>query len=437
MLRSFFCRDRNLNKKKEMFYFRALFFGIIILYIFGIGSVNAVVSCKENQKTRLGELRKSLLCDYDKSVRPFIDETKPVIFKIHMNVLSHYFNEAQQRLTIFCWIALEWQDTNLKWDPKKWNGTAKMYVSSHDIWMPDISVHNSDYGKSFSDQKETNCQLKWFGKLLCVLPIDLTAYCRADYKKWPYDIQNCTMNIGSWTSSNDDIDFDNETLEVQTYERLLNKHWDLFEATVTYVPETYPEVPNQTFPMLYYNFKIARHSGVIEIVVFVPAISMIILNLIPLVLEVKNKNRLLFIALNIISHFLIIQQLSWECPKNGDTVPTVLVFFRDSLVITLIVLLETVMVQSIENSLIEAPRWIKNLLRKISDNTYTNLFFYHIPFVRRFDVELPDDRPILAMQGNQEDTIWTTLTRILDRLLFSILFLTYFVMFWALLPDGK
>lgn len=61
---------------------------------------------------------------------------------------------------------------------------------------------------------ETLCQLSHTGKVLCVPAIKYTTLCESDFTYWPYDRQTCTLRMGSWTHTGEEInlDFKNESV---------------------------------------------------------------------------------------------------------------------------------------------------------------------------------------------------------------------------------
>jgi hypothetical protein len=52
---------------------------------------------------------------------------------------------------------------------------------------------------------ETTCGLNSNGRILCVPAIKYTAHCDTDYTHYPYDVQNCTIELASWSYSSDEI----------------------------------------------------------------------------------------------------------------------------------------------------------------------------------------------------------------------------------------
>lgn len=53
----------------------------------------------------------------------------------------------------------------------------------------------------------TNCWISKTGKVKCVVTTKYMVKCHRDYTWWPYDIQNCIIQIGSWSYSYEELQF--------------------------------------------------------------------------------------------------------------------------------------------------------------------------------------------------------------------------------------
>lgn len=411
----------------------------IILQIILASQTVLTIDCGSNPKTRLGELRKSILCEYDKSLRPIKDASKPIIITLTMHLKSFSYDENQNRLTIYTWLPMSWTDEHLTWDRGNWDNIKDVLVSSQEIWTPDISLYNSDNGQSIQEHGEVNCETSNEGRISCVLPIEFTAHCKPNYVRWPYDVQSCTLYFGSWMSPAEHIDYNNKTLSINAKDCQPNHTWKILKAKAVKVSKTYSCCPNETYPTINFTFDLERHSGVMEVLFIFPAMFMIIANLLVLLMDASiSGNRFILLCLNIVSHFLFVQHLTWLIPHNGDTVPNVLIFFRDSLLITMVVLIETVVIQAMETSQLGKPLWVENSLKTLSQNRVGNIFLFRMSYNGSVlkDEETQADDAILVTPKNKEVTTWMILANVINRLLFLVLFCVYFVMFWALLPNS-
>lgn len=397
------------------------------------------LDCGVSAKNTMGSLMKSLFCSYDRTLRPVKNNSQPIIVTTQLHVKSYYFDEHDQRLTIYSWTTLSWIDEHLIWEKEQYDNIEEVLINSHDIWTPDISLYNSDNGQSIAEHSDVNCAVNPKGKVACVLPVEFTAHCEANYKSWPYDSQSCTLYFGSWMSSKEHLDYDKEKLKVVTKETQENPSWKIKSAKVKY---SIFSSANESFPTIQYTFQIERHEGVDEIVVIVPALVLLLINLISLVMD--GSQRLLIISLNIICHLLYFQHLAWTLPHNGDTVPYVLIFFRNSLAICTIILVETIIVQALATYQAATPNWVEGSLKIVKENRFGNILLFKVPYQKRVDEEATDDVATLVTDTGDSgangankpstSTVWKTFAKVLDRFCLLFFFCVYFIMIFTLIP---
>lgn len=67
----------------------------------------------------------------------------------------------------------------------------------------------------------TMCQLLYTGLIICVPSIKYSTQCDTDYTYWPYDTQKCSIRMGSWTHTGEEISFDFRKKSVNMMKYLL------------------------------------------------------------------------------------------------------------------------------------------------------------------------------------------------------------------------
>jgi hypothetical protein len=55
---------------------------------------------------------------------------------------------------------------------------------------------------------DTICQITYTGTVVCVSSIKYNTQCDTDFTYWPYDTQTCSIHMGSWTHTGEEISFD-------------------------------------------------------------------------------------------------------------------------------------------------------------------------------------------------------------------------------------
>lgn len=119
-----------------------------------------------------------------------------------------------------------------------------------------------------------HCVITSTGTVSCIPPCSHTAKCQAKYDRWPFDSQNCTLHIGTWVNSGDEIDY-TVLKSVISEDELTsqNLEWRIIKATYKRNAGNYNET-KQTYPSLTFSFLIERHSAEYKISIFAPAFGM-------------------------------------------------------------------------------------------------------------------------------------------------------------------
>lgn len=142
------------------------------------------------------------------------------------------------------------------------------------------------------------------------------------------------------------------------------------------------------------------------------------------------------------------------------------VYFRDSLLITVILIVNTILVQGMLSFSTQIPNWIQKTTTYMGSNRVGQLFltkhlvtsviihvktlflryiqFQSIFFWQNFGVQLgenEDDINLVESQENEKDIaksstkLWRTFGNLIDRILFASLSIAYFIMTLSLLPE--
>lgn len=166
---------------------------------------------------------------------------------------------------------------------------------------------------------------------------------------------------------------------------------------------------------------------------------MVAINLIALWLEPGCSERLFLYGLNILTNIFFIQQISWYVPSNGEQCPNVVLFFRDTLVITTILLLNTVIARAISRYQTPAPIWIDTTTTLITTNIVGGFFVSKNLNENILDPEATeDDASLVETKSTQSkfNATWRAFAKIIDRILFVIFLIVYIIMLLTLIPES-
>lgn len=122
--------------------------------------------------------------------------------------------------------------------------------------------------------KSANCVISSNGAISCIPPCSHVAKCSPNYNRWPFDQQNCTLHIGTWVNSGDEIDFKAMKTTIADDEfSSQNMEWKMVRVTYKRNEGNFSGT-GETYPSLTYSFSLKRHSAMHAAMLLVPAISM-------------------------------------------------------------------------------------------------------------------------------------------------------------------
>jgi hypothetical protein len=234
--------------------------------------------------------------------------------------------------------------------------------------------------------------------------------------------------------SGEEVNYDASKSTVKSKDAALHNQWKIIATFFKKNDGKYASIPNQTFPSLTYAFLIERHSAFHVAGIYVPALVLIIVNLSLSWLSIDGYERFILVGLNLFSHYIYLEELFFFVPYNGDTVPTVLLFFRDSLFVTAFLLCVTIFLKMIARNDEKPTPWIEFLASFFT----SKLIFGDYIFGVNMKSEKADGEQLVENLINypKDNLVWRTFANIIDKSIFIIIFVLYIILFTRLLPTS-
>ncbi|KAI1727934.1 neurotransmitter-gated ion-channel ligand binding domain-containing protein [Ditylenchus destructor] len=171
---------------------------------------------------------------YDVRVRPAQNHSKTL--KIHISMSLYQIievNEPAQNIKMNVWMIQKWKDEMLDWDPRDYDMINTTILPHEVLWIPDTYLYNSVVMNADETERYMNIRadsLFWEGKqgsnMSFLYPAIYTVTCRLNIRYFPYDQQNCTLTISSWTNSKSALDYHaDERVNMASY--IANEEWDV------------------------------------------------------------------------------------------------------------------------------------------------------------------------------------------------------------------
>ncbi|CAD5226552.1 unnamed protein product [Bursaphelenchus xylophilus] len=170
---------------------------------------------------------------YDSRIRPvmnFTQRTKIVVSMSLYQILA--INEKMQNIDLNVWVIQKWRDEFLGWSPHKYGLINSTILPYQKIWLPDTYIYNSvvmnreETERYINAVVTTNYWKKERGaQIMFMYPALYRTSCRIHIRFFPYDLQNCTLIISSWTSDKSSIDYVPEFDTVNLENFIPNEEW--------------------------------------------------------------------------------------------------------------------------------------------------------------------------------------------------------------------
>ncbi|VDP21072.1 unnamed protein product [Heligmosomoides polygyrus] len=153
---------------------------------------------------------------YEKNVHPRINHLLPTRINISMSLYQILdVDEHSQSIVVNVWMVQNWFDEFLDWDPRDYGMLNKTIVPYHQIWIPDTYLYNSETLERKKTESMMNAILEtghWANdsrgaRVQLMFPAIYKLSCAMNVQWFPYDSQNCTFIISSWTHDKATIDY--------------------------------------------------------------------------------------------------------------------------------------------------------------------------------------------------------------------------------------
>ncbi|KAI6236501.1 Neur-chan-LBD domain-containing protein [Aphelenchoides besseyi] len=134
------------------------------------------------------ELLDRLLSKYDKRVRPFADEQKPVT--IQMTIVLSILTELRENEQTASFVRLQW-------NPDENQGLKQLVVPVSLLWIPKLFIYNSVETKDMLTSERFDARVQHTGEIRINLPQYVSTICRLQIELYPFDVQFCAVAIAS------------------------------------------------------------------------------------------------------------------------------------------------------------------------------------------------------------------------------------------------
>ncbi|CAF0864128.1 unnamed protein product [Adineta ricciae] len=283
-------------------------------------------------------LRKMLLASYVPEARPVVNTSTVTVVDVGLTIIQVMnLDEQDQVMTTNVQVTLRWQDEHLQWLPSDFNNQGRTVFASREIWTPDIVLFNSAE-VAYSQQREHYLlTVHYNGTVEWVFPDVFRSYCDVVITYFPFDNQNCTLEIQSWSRPSDELLVRHQPQNARQRNQYIRTEWQIYEIHVQ-------NATMKRYLWLVFHINMKRnHRFYVNQMIF-PFTILSCLTLFVFWLPPDSGEKITLTITILLALTVFLQVISEYTPKASSTLPIIGLYFNVNLILVLISVVLTVVV---------------------------------------------------------------------------------------------
>ncbi|XP_039095151.1 acetylcholine receptor subunit alpha [Hyaena hyaena] len=313
--------------------------------------------------------------DYNSVVRPVEDHRQAVEVTVGLQLIQLInVDEVNQIVTTNVRLKQQWVDYNLKWNPEDYGGVKKIHIPSEKIWRPDLVLYNNADG-DFAIVKFTKVLLDYTGHITWTPPAIFKSYCEIIVTHFPFDEQNCSMKLGTWTYDGSVVAINPESDQPDLSNFMESGEWVIKESRGWKHWVSYACCPSTPYLDITYHFVMQRLPLYFIVNVIIPCLLFSFLTGLVFYLPTDSGEKMtlsISVLLSLTVFLLVIVEL---IPSTSSAVPLIGKYMLFTMVFVIASIIITVIVINTHHrspSTHVMPDWV----RKVFIDTIPNIMFF-------------------------------------------------------------
>lgn len=394
------------------------------MYLYLCSCVLSITLCKNHDHPEY-LLFDKLFNDYNPDVRPTLEYQNTLLVNVSVNLIAlHSLEERSQTLSATVWIDLEWIDVHLTWNRSEYNSIQTIIVPADKVWIPDICVTNEvTNNKCLVRSDDEKVLLEHTGKVTIWWNKEVKTGCDVDISQYPFDRQNCSIQVGTWYSVDEKIKLVKKFNELDLDNYTPNEEWDIIYSNVTEIPV----VDELNYTDIQFSIVIDRKPLFYLYSTVLPILLLSVLNMVCFVVPVESGEKIGMTMAIFLTFAVFMTMISSSIPRSSEHV------FKFGIFMTMHLLMSgsTILLEVLVTNIYYTPKDTKM-------NGLYEWMFRHFVENDKNDNEISTTRPVnnreqLSCEDDETDP-WQKLSLRLDKLfgyfvasVNSLLILLFFV----------
>eukprot|EP00095_Tigriopus_kingsejongensis_P010104 maker-scaffold152_size304267-snap-gene-0.14 protein:Tk10104 transcript:maker-scaffold152_size304267-snap-gene-0.14-mRNA-1 annotation:"neurotransmitter gated ion channel" len=380
-------------------------------------------SARGSRAEQTDQIISGALANYKKDVHPQVEDGNSI--KVMISVIPISVN-------------LSWKDERFNWSPTQHENVTAVHFPPDRVWKPDIRSFNSIVHEDYED---TDVIAYASGVCYWIPPVTFHTTCEFDYHYWPWDEQECTIVLGSWTKTGDELDVvlgNKQNASQVDLQNFVPGVWMVTKAISERSVQFFGDL-SEAWPDVTVRLTLRRRSFVDQKLAVLPIVVVSCLTLSLFWTFPMAKSRTLLGGINLLIMVIILIYLRSRLPSAGGQLPLVVTFAGSLAIMVTVQLMISLAYANVLVRPDSPPDFLLNPLEGILGKILClsdTPFFGKIPASGGITIDMealklcePEGGSTAGAQ-NPNHSGWNTLAQALDRILF-IVYLFFILVFMA------
>ncbi|XP_062601027.1 neuronal acetylcholine receptor subunit alpha-3-like [Saccostrea cucullata] len=296
-----------------------------------------ITLCKAGNRSELFE---TLFKQYDPDAGPYDNASFPL--DVSMSVYLQKILDVKARDQSFSstfWFFMSWKDERLEWNPEMYKGIDSIHTTSSKVWNPAFVCIVNDIGMESCFREGSTVSVLHTGEVIFSKSLDGATQCNINAKKYPFDVQKCSIDIGSAFRRSNVIFFNltSSYFGLDLYSR--SEEWEVLDTSISkyFTLESHDMI----FEGLQFEILIKRRPTNVIVSYLLPVLLLSIVNLCSFVLPIECGEKMGTSVAVFLTFAVFLTLLSESFPVSEDT-PLFTIYLTFQLVLSgLVIIMET------------------------------------------------------------------------------------------------
>ncbi|XP_069124902.1 acetylcholine receptor subunit alpha-like [Argopecten irradians] len=272
---------------------------------------SCAVDCSTMGFTKL--LLEDLFQNYSKDIRPVQNQTNPVTVSMTVDVISiNDFDEVAGTISMVVILYISWNDQGLVWNSTSYGNTTLLTFKQDKIWLPEMFLCNlADEFVPIGD-KAFKLTVTSDGNVLWIPGALLIASCTPDVYKYPFDQQICSLRLGPWGYSNQQVKLNLPSKTLWFTYFSTNSEWEVKGSNTS--------VWVGTFDLAYFYITIERRHMNFLVSVVIPVIMLAFVNIFVFILPYNSGERASYSITVLLAFTVYMTVVSDKMPASSQPI---------------------------------------------------------------------------------------------------------------------